>query len=94
MWNAGSDAKGYVTGDFTDDGFGNWQIIPMKQAAEGSSIYYFDTYLCKNQTGRYYFLSDPTWTGREYIGGFQKDRYYDVNTTDKWQKFANNFGEE
>ena len=94
MWNTGSDAKGYITGDFTDDGFGNWQIIPMKQAEDGSSIYYFDTYLCRNQTGQYYFLSDSTWTSQEYIGGYQQDRYYDVNTTGDWQKFAKNFGEE
>ena len=94
MWNAGSETKGYITGDFTDDVFVNWQIIPMKQAAEGSSVYYFDTYLCRNQTGKYYFLSDSTWTSQEYIGGYKQDRYYNVNTSDKWQKFAKNFGEE
>ena len=27
MYKVGSSAKGYVTGDFTDDGFGHWQII-------------------------------------------------------------------
>lgn len=94
MWYAGSDKKGYITGDFTDDGFGNWQIIPMKQASEGSSIYYFDTYLCRNQTGRYYFLSDSTWTSQEYINGWQQDRTYDVCTSDKWMKFSKIFGEE
>lgn len=94
MWEAGSDKKGYITGDFTDDGFGNWQIIPMKQAAEGSSIYYFDTYLCRNQTGKYFFLSDSTWTSQEYINGWQQDRIYSVNTSDKWMKFAKKFGEE
>ena len=94
MWYAGSDKKGYITGDFTDDGFGNWQIIPMKQASEGSSIYYFDTYLCRNQTGRYYFLSDSTWTSQEYINGWQQDRTYDVSTSDKWMKFSKIFGEE
>lgn len=94
MWEAGSDKKGYITGDFTDDGFGNWQIIPMKQAAEGSSTYYFDTYLCRNQTGKYFFLSDSTWTSQEYINGWQQDRIYSVNTSDKWMKFAKKFGEE
>lgn len=94
MWYAGSDKKGYITGDFTDDGFGNWQIIPMKQASEGSSIYYFDTYLCRNQTGRYYFLSDSTWTSQEYINGWQQDRTYDVSTSDKWMKCSKRFGEE
>lgn len=94
MWEAGSDKKGYITGDFTDDGFGNWQIIPMKQAAEGSSTYYFDTYLCRNQTGKYFFLSDSTWTSQEYINGWQQDRIYSVDTSDKWMKFAKKFGEE
>jgi arabinogalactan endo-1,4-beta-galactosidase len=94
MWGSGSDRKGYITGDFTDDGFGNWQIIPMKQAAEGSSIYYFDTYLCRNQEGKYYFLSDSTWNSREIINGWQQDRTYSVSTSDKWMKFSKGFGEE
>ena len=94
MWEAGSDKKGYITGDFTDDGFGNWQIIPMKQAAEGSSTYYFDTYLSKNQSGKYYFLSDSTWTSQEYINGWQQDREYNISTNDTWMKFAKKFGEE
>lgn len=92
MWNAGADKKGYITGDFTEDGFGHWQIIPMKQAAEGSSIYYFDTYLCRNQTGRYYFLSDSTWTSQEYIDGYKQDRYFSINTNDNWMKISKNFG--
>lgn len=94
MWEAGSDKKGYITGDFTDDGFGNWQIIPMKQAEEGSSTYYFDTYLCRNQSGRYYFLSDSTWTSQEYINGWQQDRTYNISTSDTWMKIAKKFGEE
>ena len=94
MWEAGSDKKGYITGDFTDDGFGNWQIIPMKQAEEGSSTYYFDTYLCRNQSGRYYFLSDSTWTSQEYINGWQQDRTYTISTSDTWMKIAKKFGEE
>ena len=44
--------------------------------------------------GRYYFLSDSTWTSQEYINGWQQDRTYDVSTSDKWMKFSKIFGEE
>ena len=94
MYGAGSSAKGYVTGDFTDDGFGHWQIIPMHQAALGSTKYYLDTYLCRNQTGSFYFLSDSTWTAREKINGSEQDRYYNVNTTDNWMKISKEFGHQ
>ena len=94
MYGAGSTAKGYITGDFTDDGFGHWQIIPMHQAAEGSTKYYLDTYLCRNQTGQFYFLSDSTWTSRESINGNVQDRYYNINTTDDWMKIAKDFGQQ
>lgn len=93
MWNAGNGAKGYVTGDFTDDGFGNWQIVPMKQAAQGSSIYYLDTYLRRGQTGRYYFLSDSVWSSRETFNGVLQDRNYNISTTGTWQGISNNFSE-
>lgn len=94
MYGAGSTAKGYITGDFTDDGFGHWQIIPMHQAAEGSTKYYLDTYLCRNQTGQFYFLSDSTWNSRESINGSVQDRYYNINTTDDWMKIAKDFGQQ
>lgn len=94
MWYEGVDKKGYITGDFTDDGFGNWQIIPMIQAEEGSSTYYFNTYLSRNQTGKFYFLSDSTWTSQEYINEWQQDRTYDISTSDSWMKIAKTFGEE
>lgn len=94
MYGAGSTAKGYITGDFTDDGFGHWQIIPMHQAAEGSTKYYLDTYLCRNQTGQFYFLSDSTWNSRESINGNVQDRYYNINTTDDWMKIAKDFGQQ
>lgn len=94
MYGAGSTAKGYITGDFTDDGFGHWQIIPMHQAAEGSTKYYLDTYLCRNRTGQFYFLSDSTWNSRESINGNVQDRYYNINTTDDWMKIAKDFGQQ
>lgn len=94
MYGAGSTAKGYITGDFTDDGFGHWQIIPMHQAAEGSTKYYLDTYFCRNQTGQFYFLSDSTWNSRESINGNVQDRYYNINTTDDWMKIAKDFGQQ
>ncbi|HEY9542719.1 glycoside hydrolase family 53 protein [Prevotella sp.] len=94
MWYEGADKKAYITGDFTDDGFGNWQIIPMTQAEKGSSIYYFNTHLSKNQTGKFYFLSDSTWTSREYINGWQQDRTYNISTSDSWMKIAKTFGKE
>lgn len=94
MYNAGNSAKGYITGDFTDDGFGNWQIIPMIQAEEGSSIYYFNTYLCRNQVGKYYFLSDSIWTNHETINGYKQDRTYNINTSENWMQIAKDFGVE
>lgn len=94
MYKVGSSAKGYVTGDFTDDGFGHWQIIPMHQAAEGSTKYYLNTYLCRNQTGKFYFLSDSTWSSREVINGSVQDRCYHINTADNWMKIAKDFGKQ
>lgn len=94
MYEVGSSAKGYVTGDFTDDGFGHWQIIPMYQAAEGSTKYYLNTYLCRNQTGKFYFLSDSTWSSREVINGSVQDRCYHINTADNWMKIAKDFGKQ
>ena len=94
MYKVGSSAKGYVTGDFTDDGFGHWQIIPMHQAAEGSTKYYLNTYLCRNQTGKFYFLSDSTWSSREVINGSVQDRRYHINTADNWMKIAKDFGKQ
>ena len=94
MYEVGSSAKGYVTGDFTDDGFGHWQIIPMHQAAEGSTKYYLNTYLCRNQTGKFYFLSDSTWSSREVINGSVQDRCYHINTADNWMKIAKDFGKQ
>ena len=94
MYEVGSSAKGYITGDFTDDGFGHWQIIPMHQAAEGSTKYYLNTYLCRNQTGEFYFLSDSTWSSREVINGSVQDRCYHINTADNWMKIAKDFGKQ
>lgn len=93
MWYSGN-GPGYITGDFTDDGFGNWQIIPMKQAGEGSSIYYFDTYLKRGQEGRYFFLSDSDWDSQELINNWKQDRTYQISTSSNWMKYAKVFGEE
>lgn len=66
MSAAGSGAKGYITGDFTNDGFGNWQIVPMTQVGS-TNIYTFSTHLSYGQTVEYYYLSDSTWTARETV---------------------------
>lgn len=66
MTAAGSSVKGYITGDFTDNGFGTWQIIPMTQVGT-SNMYTFSTYLKKGQTVEYFYLSDSTWTARETV---------------------------
>ncbi len=66
MTAAGSSAKGYITGDFTDNGFGTWQIIPMNQVGT-SNVYKFSTYLSHGQTVEYFYLSDSTWTARETV---------------------------
>ena len=94
MYYSGTNAAGYITGDFTDNGFGTWQIIPMKRASETSTKYYFDTYLSRNQIGRYYFLSDSTWSARERINGYAQDRYFNINTTGSWMGVIKNFGQE
>ena len=66
MTAAGSSARGYITGDFTDNGFGTWQIIPMNQVGT-SNVYTFSTYLSHGQTVEYFYLSDSTWTARETV---------------------------
>lgn len=66
MSAAGSEAKGYITGDFTDDGFGNWQIIPMSQVGS-TNTYTFSTHLAYGQSVTYYYLSDSVWTARETV---------------------------
>lgn len=66
MTEAGEGAKGYITGDFTDDGFGNWQIIPMEQIG-ATNRYTFSTHLAFGQTIAYYYLNDSTWTARETV---------------------------
>lgn len=92
MTNAGSDAKGYITGEFTTNDDGNWQIIPMKQ--EGTSnIYQFTTYLTQGQSGGYYYLSDSTWTARETVPaesqGSWNDRLYQITTSGTIQAISN-----
>ena len=66
MTAAGSSAKGYITGEFTDNGFGTWQIIPMDRVGT-SNTYTFSTYLSYNQSVAYFYLSDSTWTARETV---------------------------
>lgn len=66
MTSAGANAKGYITGNFTDDGYGNWQIIPMNRVGN-SNTYTFSTNLSFNQTVEYYYLSDSTWKSREIV---------------------------
>ena len=92
MSNAGNDAKGYITGEFTTNDDGNWQIIPMKR--EGTSnIYQFTTYLTQGQTGGYYYLSDSTWTARETVPvesqGSWGDRLYQVISAGLTQTISN-----
>ncbi len=91
MKNAGDAAKGYITGDFTDNGFGTWQIIPMKREGN-SSAYSFTTRFSRNQTGLYYFLSDSTWTHKETFNGVQGDRSYNIATSASSMVISNSFG--
>lgn len=84
MSNAGTSAVGYITGEFTTNDDGSWQIFPMKQVGT-SSTYTFTTYLSQGQTGAYYYLSDSTWTARETVPselqGKWDDRLYEVSTS-------------
>lgn len=66
MTAAGNNAVGYITGSFTDDGFGNWQIIPMTQVGT-TRTYTFSTNLSYGQTVEYYYLSDNEWSARETV---------------------------
>lgn len=92
MSNAGSSAKGYITGEFTADANGNWQIFPMKQVGS-SSTYTFTTHLSQGQTGAYYYLSDSVWTARETVPenlqGKWNDRLYQASSTEKEQIISN-----
>lgn len=92
MTNAGTYTKGYITGEFTTNDDGNWQIFPMKR--EGTSnIYQFTTYLTQGQSGGYYFLNDSTWEARETVPqesqGIWNDRLYQIVTSDTIQTISN-----
>lgn len=93
MSGAGKNRKGYITGAFTSDNYGSWQIIPMEQ--EGTSnIYRFTTHLTQGQTGAYYYLRDSTWTARETVPAacqiyWNSDRGYSVSTSSTSQTISN-----
>ena len=94
MSNAGSSAKGYITGEFTADANGNWQIFPMNQIGS-SNTYTFTTHLLQGQSGAYYFLSDSVWTAKETVPESQQgkwdDRLYEISTTSKTQVISNSW---
>ena len=87
-----ANAPGYITGEFTADAYGNWQIIPMIQVGN-SSIYTFKTYLTQGQSGAYYYLKDDDWSARETVPEDQQliwnDRKYDITTTGLTQTISN-----
>ena len=64
MSGAGDGKKGYITGSFTDDGTGEWQIVPMERVDE-TDVYKFSIYMSYSQNIEYYYLSDTTWTSKE-----------------------------
>ena len=66
MANADRQARGYITGSFTADASGAWQIFPMRRVGT-SDVYEFSTYLSHGQTVAYYYLSDSTWEARETV---------------------------
>ena len=63
---AGADTKCYITGSFLDDGFDQWQILPMTRV-DSTSTFTFTTYLSYSQSVEYYYLSDSTWKGKENV---------------------------
>lgn len=66
MSATGSNAKGYIAGTFTDNGFGTWQIMPMNRVGN-TNTYTFSTYLAYNQTVQYFYLNDSTWNAKETV---------------------------
>lgn len=56
--------RGFITGDFTDDGFGHWQIVPMKRVGT-TDEYTLTTYLSHGQSITYHYLNDSTWQAQE-----------------------------
>lgn len=92
MSGAGSYTKGYITGEFTANGEGNWQILPMKQEGS-SSVYNFTTYLSQEQTGAYYYLRDSTWNAGEVVPSACQEKWdnrlYQVATSGTNQIISN-----
>lgn len=64
MSGAGDGKRAYITGSMTDDGTGEWQIVPMERV-DNTNVYEFTTYMSYNQNIEYYYLSDTTWTSKE-----------------------------
>lgn len=91
MSNAGTAAKGYITGEFTTDSIGNWQIFPMTQVGS-TSTYTFSTYLTQGQSGAYYYLSDSIWSARETVPPEKQlkwdDRLYQAVTSGTTQTIS------
>lgn len=92
MSNVPGYKKAYITGEFTADDSGNWQIFPMEQE-NNSSTYSFTTHLSQGQTGAYYFLRDSVWTERETIPASCQDKWddrlYQITTTETTQTISN-----
>ena len=83
-----TSGKAYITGEFTKNDEGNWQILPMKQVS-GTNTYTFTTWLTQGQIGGYYFLNDSTWTAREDVPVSERkygnDRGYEITSSAKEQ---------
>ncbi|HEY4786395.1 MAG TPA: glycosyl hydrolase 53 family protein [Bacteroidales bacterium] len=82
----------YITGEFTADHDGNWQLFPMKQ--EGTSyIYYFKTYLNRGQSGAYYYLNGNDWSKGETVPvecqGKWTDRLYSIGYSCSYVTYSN-----
>ncbi len=87
MSGAGEGRKGYIAGSFTDNGAGEWQILPMEQV-DNTDVYSFTTYLSYSQCTEYYYLSDTTWVSKE---GFVRKYVHpygvkDARCADVWNR--------
>lgn len=97
MTNAESGTGAYITGEFTTNDDGEWQIFPMNQVGS-SNVYEFTTHLSKGQSGAYYYLNDTVWTAKETIPESCQlkwgDRLYQTTTTSTTQTISNTWSGE
>lgn len=91
MTNSGTN-EAYITGDFTADSYGTWQIVPMQQVGN-TKIYQYTVNLPYGKTGAYFYLNGDAWTDREIVPAecqeSDADRVYTISSTEPSQIITN-----